>query len=62
MPVAPGCASCLEAAHVVRTTLDAIGIHVEIRRVEQGANLSSAARFDLVDAVTGIPYRTPQPS
>jgi ABC-type oligopeptide transport system substrate-binding subunit len=57
MPVVSGCEPCLEAAQVVQSNLGPIGIHVEIREVEQAAELFNAAsRFDLVDAVAGIPY------
>jgi ABC-type oligopeptide transport system substrate-binding subunit len=57
MAVRSGCDPCSEAAHVVQSNLAAIGIDVEIRRVESTARLfDAAATFDLVDAETGIPY------
>jgi DNA-binding SARP family transcriptional activator/ABC-type oligopeptide transport system substrate-binding subunit len=56
MPVAPGCDECSEVAHVVKTDLAAIGIKVEIRGIDPVEVAQSAAKFDMIDAETGIPY------
>jgi hypothetical protein len=56
MPVAPDCDPCSEAAHLVKTNLAAIGIEVEIRTIDPVEFSKSAAKFDLIDAETGIPY------
>jgi peptide/nickel transport system substrate-binding protein len=59
MAVAPGCNQCSEAAHVVETDLAAIGIDVEIRTIDPVEFSKSAAKFDLIDAETRIPYPDP---
>jgi DNA-binding SARP family transcriptional activator/ABC-type oligopeptide transport system substrate-binding subunit len=59
MPVAPDCDPCSEAAHLVKTNLAAIGIEVEIRTIDAVEFSKSAAKFDLIDAETGIPYPDP---
>jgi peptide/nickel transport system substrate-binding protein len=57
MAVASDCDACSEAAHVVKTNLAAIGIDVEIRKVNLDAGLSDVpATFDLIDGDTGILY------
>jgi len=57
MAVPPGCDECSEAAHVVVINMAAIGIDVEIRKVDLvGLSSTRAASFDLVDAESGIPY------
>jgi DNA-binding SARP family transcriptional activator/ABC-type oligopeptide transport system substrate-binding subunit len=56
MPVASGCDQCSEAAHLVEKELAAIGIEVEIRTIDPVEVARSAAKFDLIDAETGLPY------
>jgi len=57
MAVPPGCDECSEAAQVVRTDLGAIGIEVDIRRVDSaGLSSKEAASFDLIDVDSWIPY------
>jgi DNA-binding SARP family transcriptional activator/ABC-type transport system substrate-binding protein len=56
MPVPSRCDQCSQAAHLVETELAAIGIEVEIRAIDPVEVAKSAAKFDLIDAETGLPY------
>ena len=60
MPVADGCEVCLQAVHIVRTDLEAIGIDI---RVEKVADLMAAIEhggpFDLVLTTSEILYPDP---
>ncbi len=57
MPIPSGCDSCAEVAKVVQIDLAAIGINVQIRKVDNLPDaLKGGARFDLLDTETGILY------
>jgi DNA-binding SARP family transcriptional activator/ABC-type transport system substrate-binding protein len=56
MPVPLGCDQCSKAARLVENELAAIGIDVEIRTIDPAEVSKSAAKVDLIDAETGIPY------
>ncbi len=60
MPVARGCAPCVEGALLIQRDLAAIGIDVAIKKVDdvERADMSEGS-FDLVDASAGILYPDP---
>lgn len=57
MPIALGCDRCAVAANLVQANLAAIGIDVEIRKVDDLSKaMKTGAMFDLLDTETWIPY------
>jgi len=55
MPIPPDCDPCADIAKVVQTDLAAIGIKVQIRKVNNVPDaLKRGAKFDLLDTETGI--------
>lgn len=57
MAIPSGCDQCVEAAHVVRRSLAAVGIDVTIRKLDDvDAAIASGAKFDLLDTSTRLPY------